>query len=202
MCSLCRLPVAKNHNFGQILTLFGAPAPTPFYRWWPNLVCYSRLTVYVYTYAKFGLDWFIRFCRPLAAKIPNFCRFWIRHLVMSPIGIDLRKLSTGALRSSSVQRHQNRFCTLMPSWRNRAHKLWRSKAWRTNKQTDKKLNVFGHLGGKWNPSTTKLGTMIEDLEHVIGPRKLLGVWRIVSPLWGAENVGVTRPPELKTPITP
>jgi len=29
--SLCRLPVAKNHNFGQILTL-GTPVPTPFYR--------------------------------------------------------------------------------------------------------------------------------------------------------------------------
>jgi len=32
MCSLCLFPVAKNHNFGQILTLSGAPVPTPFYR--------------------------------------------------------------------------------------------------------------------------------------------------------------------------
>ena len=31
MCSLCQLPVAKNHNFGQILTLLGAPVPTPFH---------------------------------------------------------------------------------------------------------------------------------------------------------------------------
>jgi len=30
MCSLCRLPVAKNHNFGQILTFLGAPVPTSF----------------------------------------------------------------------------------------------------------------------------------------------------------------------------
>ena len=29
MCSLCQLPVAKNHSFGQILTLLGAPVPTP-----------------------------------------------------------------------------------------------------------------------------------------------------------------------------
>ena len=28
MCSLCQFPVAKNHNFGQILTLLGAPVPT------------------------------------------------------------------------------------------------------------------------------------------------------------------------------
>ena len=30
MCSWCRLSVAKNHNFWQILTFLGAPVPTPF----------------------------------------------------------------------------------------------------------------------------------------------------------------------------
>jgi len=30
MCSLCRLPVTKNRDFGQILTLLGAPVPTAF----------------------------------------------------------------------------------------------------------------------------------------------------------------------------
>jgi len=30
MCSLCRMPVAKNHNFPQIFTFLGAPLPTPF----------------------------------------------------------------------------------------------------------------------------------------------------------------------------
>ena len=30
MCSLCQLPVAKNHNFRQFLTLLRAPVPTPF----------------------------------------------------------------------------------------------------------------------------------------------------------------------------
>ena len=125
MCSLCRLPVAKNHNCGQILTFWGsctepllpmrakfsvlgqtqslhlhtkfhvnvfivstsggqnpqfwanfdiwkAPVPTPFYRSGPNLVCYSRLTVYAYlpNFVSIGL-----FCRPLAAKNLNLCRF-------------------------------------------------------------------------------------------------------------------------------
>jgi len=44
--------------------------------------------------------WIGLFCRPVAAKTPNFCRFLPffgpRHLVMSPIGINLRKLSAGA----------------------------------------------------------------------------------------------------------
>jgi len=38
-----------------------------------------------------------------------------------------------------------------------------------------KLNVFGHPGGGCNPSPTKLGMVIEHLEHVLVSRKLLGV---------------------------
>jgi len=51
-------------------------------------------------------------------------------------------------KPSPIQRHQNRFCTPTPLWRNRAHKLWHSKAW----QTDKKLSVFRRPGGWSNPS--------------------------------------------------
>ena len=94
MCSLCRLPVAKNYNFGQILTFFGAPVSTPFYRRGPNLVCYSRPTVYacVPNFVSIGV-----FCRPLAAKSLQFLRFFgLRHLVLSPIGNSLTKLNTGA----------------------------------------------------------------------------------------------------------
>jgi len=40
----------------------------------------------------------------------------------------------------------------------------------------------------------------EDLEHVLAPLKLLG--SDASPLGGAENLGTTRPRQLKTPITP
>jgi len=41
LCSLCRLPMGKNHNFWQLLTFMGAPVSTPFYRWMPHLVYYS-----------------------------------------------------------------------------------------------------------------------------------------------------------------
>jgi len=93
MCSLRRLPVAKNHNFGQILTL-GAPVPTPFYRWGPNVVCYSRPMVYAYVpnFVSMGL-----FCRPVGEKKNNFCCFFgLQHLVLSPIGNCLTKLTTSA----------------------------------------------------------------------------------------------------------
>jgi len=45
----------------------------------------------------------------------------------------------------------------------------------TNKHTAKKLNVFGRPGGGLNPSLTKLGTVIEDLEHILASLKLVGV---------------------------
>jgi len=57
-------------------------------------VSYSRPTVHVYlrNFVSIGL-----FCRPVAAKNPQFLPFFgLRHLVMSPIVINLRKLSTGA----------------------------------------------------------------------------------------------------------
>ena len=93
------------------------------------------------------------------------------------------------IRPSPIHRYQNRFCTPTLSWRNLAHKLWRSKAWRTNWQTDKKLKCFCRPGGGWNLSPTKLGMVIEDIEHVLAAPKLLCVRCTVSPvgalkIWG------------------
>ena len=76
MCSLYKLPVAKNHNFGQILTLLGAPVPTPFYRWGPNLVGWSRPKVYTYPP---NFIWMCSLCRLPVAKNHNFWQiltFW------------------------------------------------------------------------------------------------------------------------------
>jgi len=91
MCSLSRLPVAKNHNFGQFLTFFGVSCTDAFYWWGPNLVCYSRPTIYAYVpnFVSIGI-----FCRPLAAKTSILPYFWLRHSVGSPVGSNLRKLST------------------------------------------------------------------------------------------------------------
>ena len=92
MCLLCRLAVAKNHNFGQILNFLGI-------LYWPpftdegHIWCYSIPTVHAYliNFVSIGL-----FCRPVAAENPNFCRFFgLRHLVVSPIGSSLRKFNTG-----------------------------------------------------------------------------------------------------------
>jgi len=126
MCSLCWLPVAQNHNFGQILTLGGAPVPIPFYRQGPNFsAACARAEPWCTLRAKFRLD---RFILPPSGsdKTLIFPFFGLRHFVVSPIAGNRIKLNTGAQLQTKASK------SFTPSWRNRAHKLWRSKAWRTN----------------------------------------------------------------------
>jgi len=93
MCSLCRLLVAKNHNFGKILTfgvlLYRPPFTDESQMWharadpWSMLKCQisSRPAYFV------ALWWW----KP---QILPF--YWLRHFVASPTGIVQRKLNTGA----------------------------------------------------------------------------------------------------------
>jgi len=69
-------------------------------------------------------------------KKHKFCRFldfgilWCRQLA----AIGKRWTGVHNYRPSPIQRYQNHFCTPMPSWQNRAHKRWHSKAWWTDRQ--------------------------------------------------------------------
>jgi len=78
------------------------------------------------------------FCRPLAAKSPILPFFGLRHLVVSPVGGDLRKLNTNAQLQNLPLSNGIKmfFCIPTFSWRNRAHKLLTFKS-ATNRQTDK-----------------------------------------------------------------
>jgi len=126
---------------------------------------------------KFRLDRFI--LSSSDSEKPQFLPFFgLRHLVMSPIGSNLTKLSTGAQLqtfpyptvSKSFQ-YSNAFMA-----KSGAQSLTFKSV--TNRHTDrptKKLNVFGRHGGGLNPSPTKPGTVIEDLERVLAPLKRLGI---------------------------
>ena len=61
----------------------------------------------------------------------------------------------------------------------------------TKKQT-RKLNVFGRPGGSWSPSPTKLGVVIEDLEHE-GVRRSFPA-RGVLKIWGNHPLSSNNPP--------
>ena len=73
MCSLCRLPVAQNHNFGQILTFLGAPVPTPFYTDEGQIWCPIADPRYTFTceISSRSVYSFVLWLR----KKNNFCRF-------------------------------------------------------------------------------------------------------------------------------
>ena len=59
-----------------------------------------------------------------------------------------------------------------------------------NRQTKNSTFLATPAAGRgWNPSPTKLGTMVEDLEHVLAPLKLFRIQRTVSLLEGPENLG-------------
>ena len=160
MCSLCRLPVAKNHN--QFLGKFWTHVPTPFYRWGSKVVWYSRPTVYAYVpnFVSIGL-----FCRPLLPKNPNFCRFWTSafrvvaswqqsHKVVEH-GCTTTNLALSTASKSLL--YSNAFMA-----KSGAQSLTFKNV--HDEQTDRQtLNVFGHPGGGLQPSPTKLGRVIEDL---------------------------------------
>ena len=92
MCSLCRLQVAKKHIFLAIFDIWGLlyrPFTDEGQIWRATADPRIRLPV------KFRLDRFIlSSCG--GEKPPIFAVFGLRHLVVSPVGINLRKLSTSA----------------------------------------------------------------------------------------------------------
>ena len=171
MCSLCRLPVAKNHNFGQLLIFGGLLYPPPFTArakfgvieqtqglhfqakfhlnvfivstsggqkppFWANFDSWGLLYRPPFTdegqmWYAIGDPWYTFTCEISSRSVYSvvLCRrktpiFGLRHLVMSPVGTSLRKLSTGAqLQIFPYKRHKIRLYTPVPSWRNRAHNL-------------------------------------------------------------------------------
>jgi len=190
MSSLCRLRGPKITIWGKFCHFLGAPV-RPRYWWGQNLVCYSRPTAYAYVpnFVSIGL-----FCPLWQRKTPIFVIFGLRHLVMTPVGSSLRKLNTGAqLQTFPYPTVAKPFLYSNAFMAKLGAQTLTFKSVR-DRQTDKKTNVFGE------PHQTLHGDR--------GPRassctsKTFGVWRTVSPLGGAENLGVTRPHQLKTPMTP
>jgi len=93
MRSLCRLPVAKNHNFGQIFTFWGLLYHLPFTddcQIWCAIAdprCTLTCQISSRSVYSVALCW---------RKPPIFAAFGLHHLVLSPIANSLRKLNTGA----------------------------------------------------------------------------------------------------------
>ena len=148
MCSLCRLPVAKNYNFGQILTFWGPLHRRPFTDegqiWCAIADPRSTLSCQISSRSLYSVARWRR-------KTPNFCQFLrffgLRHLLLSPIGNSLTKfkvehgctttnlpLPNGIKIVSVLQRLHGEIA--------RTNSDVQKRDGQTNKQT-KKLDVFG-----------------------------------------------------------
>jgi len=144
MCSLCRLLVAKNHNFGQNFDFLGRlyqPRFTDDGQIWhamadPRCTLMCRISSgSVYSVA-------------LGLQTLQFLPFFgIRHLVVSPIGSSLRT-RVHNYKPSPIQRIK--IVSVLQRLRGEIGRTTsdvQKRDGQTDRRTNKKLNVFGHPGG-------------------------------------------------------
>jgi len=96
--------------------------------------------------------------------------------VVSPVGSSLRKLNTVHNYNLPLSNDKSFLYSNAFMAKSGAQSLtFKSVTNRqTNKQIDEKTQRFCRPGGGRNPSPTKLGMIIEVLDHVLAPLKLLG----------------------------
>jgi len=140
-----------------------------------------------------------------------FAFFGLWHLVVSPAGSSLRKFNTGAQlqtfpypMASKSFLYSNAF-TAKSGTQTLTFKSVTDR--QTKKQTDKQTDRQ-KTQRFWPPRRQVKSEPHQTWHSDRGPRarscrslKLLGS-DTVSPLGGAQNLGITRPFQLKTPITP
>ena len=80
-------------QFWANFDILGAPVPTRFYRWGPNLVCYSTPRYMLTCQISYRSVYSVALWR---RKTLFLSYFRLRHSVVSPVGSNLTKLSTGA----------------------------------------------------------------------------------------------------------
>ena len=145
MCSLCRLPMGKNHNFGQILTFWGLLYRPPFgdegQTWCAVADPRSTLTCQISSRSIYSVILWLR-----KAQFLPF--FGIRHLVVSPFGSSLRKLNTGAQLQTFPCPTASKSFLYSSAFMAKCGAQTLTFKSVTDKQTNRqKLNVFGHPGG-------------------------------------------------------
>ena len=121
----------QNPQFWSNFDIFGSSCT--FYRGGPNLVSYSRPTVYVYlrNFVSIGL-----FCRAVAAENPNFCRFWTS--AFSGVAIWQQLNTVHNYRPSPIQRYQ--IVSILPRLHGEIGRTMSDVQKRDEQQTDKQKN--------------------------------------------------------------
>ena len=164
-------------------------------------MCYSRPALYAHTPNFVSID---LLSRPLAARNPNFCQFWTSAFSVVPNRQQSEKvdheytttnlpLPNGIKIVSVLQRLHGEIGRTISDVQRRDGQ----------RKTDKKTQRF------WPPRRRVKSKAHQTWHGDRGPQAYSctsktfgGLTHIVSPLGSVENLGITRPRQLKTPITP
>jgi len=194
---LYNLPQTKNRNFWQMLTFRGLLYPAPFNDhsqiWYVSTEPLSTLMCQTSSWSVYFVT--------LEGENPQILQFFgLQHFLVLPIeGVETAERPTAQLKSTNLplsngiklvsilQCIQGKIVHTIPSFTS----LLFTSVMHTH--TNKKLHVFGCPGGRWNPSHTKVGMVIEDFEHILASQKLLGIQCTVWLQGGTENSGNPSP---------
>ena len=197
MCSLCWLTVAKNHNFWQILTFWGAPLTTPFSdedRIWcaiadprHTLTCQIWFRL-VYSVALWQWN-----------PPPIFAIFSTSAFSDVASWQQSEKVEHGCTTTNLPLSNRIKIVSVLQRLHGKTgHKLWCWKAWRTDKKTQR------FWPPRWRVKSEPYQTWHSDRgpwAHSCTSKTFAGLTHSFAPR-GAENLGIIRPRQLKTPITP
>ena len=144
MCSLCRLPVPKNYNFGQILTFWGS-CTDPLLPMKAEFDVYSRPMVYAYVpnFVSIGL-----FCRTVSAKYAICCVFWTWAFSGVANWQQSEKVGHGCTTTNLPLSNGTKTVSVLQRLHGTISDVQKRDR-QTNRQTERQntLNVFGHPGG-------------------------------------------------------
>ena len=146
MCSLCRLPVAKNHNYWQILTFWGLLYRTPLTDegqiWCAIADPRYTLTCQILSGSVYSVA--------LCWRKNNFCRFWTSAFDVVANWQQYDKVEHGRTTTSLSLSKNVKIVSVLQRLQGEIGRTIsdvQKRDEQTDKQTDKKLNVFGHPGG-------------------------------------------------------
>jgi len=145
------------------------------------------------------------FCRPLAAQKPQFLPYFrLRHSVVSPVGSNLRKLSTGVQLQTFPYPTVSKSFLYSNAFMAKAGAQTLTIKSVTNRQTNRQMKKTQHF---WPARRRVKSEPYQTWHGHIGPRahsctsKTFGGLTHSFAARGTENLGITRSCQLKTPIT-
>ena len=121
------------------------------------------------------------FYRTLVAKTPSFCRFWTSPFSNVDSWRQSEKVEHGCTTTNLPLSNGIKTISVLQRLHGEIGRTSSDVMDRKSVMDKQKNQRFSPPQRRVKSDPTKLGMVIEDLEHDLAPLKRLGVWRIVSP---------------------